>query len=109
MPASDEKSSGVAEAGAVGDSRGAEQRASGLRTPQPMEEMVAKSVTVDIVSQPLSREENGVNFDVKEDTGFFGQLIVSKGGIRWRPKNKQDHHFISWSDLDKAARDYPRR
>ncbi len=70
---------------------------------------MAKKVTVNIVSQPLSREENGVTFDVKESGAAFGELIVSKGGIRWRPRNKQDHHFISWKELDAVARDYDRR
>ena len=70
---------------------------------------MAKTVTVDLVSQPLSREENGVIFDVKEGDGAFGQLIVSNGGVRWRPKNSKDHHFLSWADLDKSARNYPRR
>jgi hypothetical protein len=68
-----------------------------------------KTVKVNITSHPLSREENGVSFDVKKGSAKFGQLIVSKGGIRWRPKSKWDHHFISWNDLDKVARDYPRR
>lgn len=71
--------------------------------------MSAKTVKVNITSHPLSREENGVAFDVKKGSGRFGQLVVSKGGVRWKPKNKQDHHFVSWTDLDKLARDYPRR
>jgi hypothetical protein len=50
-----------------------------------------------------------VSFDVKKGSERFGQLIVSKGGIRWKPKNKQDHHFVDWTELDKIARAYPRR
>jgi hypothetical protein len=69
--------------------------------------MSVKSVTVNITSHPLSREENGVTFKVKKGTARFGELVVSKGGIRWKPRNKQDHHFISWSDLDSEARQYP--
>jgi hypothetical protein len=71
--------------------------------------MSIKTVTVNITSHPLSREENGVSFDVKKGSERFGQLIVSKGGIRWKPKNKQDHHFVDWTELDKIARAYPRR
>lgn len=67
---------------------------------------MAKSVTVNITSHPLSREENGVVFVVKESKTKFGELVVSKGGIRWKPKNKQDHHFISWRDLDSESRRY---
>ena len=56
---------------------------------------MARVVTVDIRSHPLSREENGVVFDVSEDSARFGQLIVSKGGLRWKSRSKRDHHFIS--------------
>jgi hypothetical protein len=66
------------------------------------------TVTVNITSQPLSREENGVHFQVEKGGSRFGELIVSKGGIRWRQKNKQDHHFISWAELDKIAPAYDR-
>jgi hypothetical protein len=71
--------------------------------------MSVKTVTVNITSHPLSREENGVEFIVKRGSSKFGELVVSKGGIRWKPKNKQDHHFISWTDLDKEARKYPKK
>jgi hypothetical protein len=71
--------------------------------------MSVKSVTVNITSHPLSREENGVVFKVKKGTAAFGELVVSKGGVRWKPRSKQDHHFISWSDLDSIAPGYPRR
>lgn len=71
--------------------------------------MSVKTVTVNITSHPLSREENGVSFDVKKGSAKFGQLIVSKGDIRWKPKSKWDHHFIDWTELDRLARDYPRR
>ena len=69
--------------------------------------MAAKTVKVNITSHPLSREENGVSFDVKAGNARFGQLVVSKGGIRWKPRNKQDHHFIGWKDLDIEARKHP--
>jgi hypothetical protein len=68
--------------------------------------MAVKTVTVNITSHPLSREENGVVFKVKQGKAKFGELIVSKGGIRWKPKNKQEHHYISWPDLDAVAREY---
>jgi hypothetical protein len=69
--------------------------------------MAVKTVTVNITSHPLSREENGVTFKVKTGANRFGELIVSKGGIRWKPRNKQDHHFISWRELDTEARKHP--
>ncbi len=71
--------------------------------------MAAKTVNVFITSHPLSREENGVVFRVKNGSASFGELVVSKGGIRWKPKNKQDHHFASWKDVDSAMRSMPRK
>lgn len=71
--------------------------------------MAARTVNVYITSHPLSREENGVVFRVKTGPNRFGELIVSKGGIRWKPRNKQDHHFIRWGQLDSEARKYPIR
>ena len=35
--------------------------------------MSVKTVTVNITSHPLSREENGVSFDVKKGSAKFGQ------------------------------------
>jgi hypothetical protein len=69
--------------------------------------MAAKTVTVNITSHPLSREENGVTFKIKAGGNRFGELVVSKGGIRWKPRNKQDHHFIDWRALDTEARKHP--
>lgn len=71
--------------------------------------MSVKSVTVNITSHPLSREENGVVFKVKKGSAKFGELVVSKGGIRWKPKNKQDHHFMNWNEVDTEARKRPIR
>ena len=61
---------------------------------------MATKVSVAIQSHPLSREENGVTFEVKNDDGKLGELIVSKGGVRWKPKGKQDHYFASWKKFD---------
>jgi hypothetical protein len=48
----------------------------------------------------LSREEKGVCFVVKNGTAKVGELVASKGGIRWYPKNsKKGHHFINWEQL----------
>jgi hypothetical protein len=70
---------------------------------------MAKNVTVNITSHPLSREENGVVFVVLEGEAAFGELIVSKGGDSLETKNKQDHHFINWKELDSLAPQYPRK
>lgn len=71
--------------------------------------MAVKNVSVDLRGHPLSREENGVIFEVKNGRSKFGELIVSKGGVRWKPKNNWDHHHLSWKELDRIARDFPRR
>ena len=70
---------------------------------------MATDVSVNITSHPLSREENGVDFSISNNEGKFGELRVSKGGVRWKPKNKRDHHFVSWKDLDAIMRDLPIR
>ena len=70
---------------------------------------MAHDVAVDITSHPLSREENGVDFTVSGNGGKLGELRVSKGGLRWKPKGKHDHHFINWKDLDEFMRDRPKR
>jgi len=69
---------------------------------------MARAVTVNITAYPLSREEHGVVFNVTDGDSKFGELIVSKGG-RWKPKGKQDHHFIRWGDLDALAPNYPKK
>jgi hypothetical protein len=66
---------------------------------------MATDVSVNITSHPLSREENGVDFSISTSDGKFGELRVSKGGVRWKPKNKRDHHFISWKELDEYMRE----
>ena len=67
-------------------------------------------VKVELTNHELSREENGVRFEVIANSGDRrGQLIVSKGGLRWKPKGKQDHHKINWRQFDTVMKDYPRR
>ena len=70
---------------------------------------MAHKVAVEITKHPLSREENGVDFHVEGNDGKLGELKISKGGVRWKPKGKQDHHFISWKDLDQLMRDQPKK
>jgi hypothetical protein len=70
---------------------------------------MAQSVAVNITNHPLSREENGVEFSVLDGDGEFGELPVSKEGVRWKPRNKQDHHFARWKDMDGFMRGCLRR
>jgi hypothetical protein len=67
-------------------------------------------VSVSISSHPLRREETGVVFNVTSNDGTkFGELIVSKGGVRWRARKERDHHFLSWARLDEVMRQAPKR
>ena len=70
---------------------------------------MAHTVDVTLTGHTLSREETGVEFVVDSDSGRLGELVVSKGGLRWRPRNKHDHHFISWQELDELMRPRPKR
>lgn len=70
---------------------------------------MAHTVAIDISNHPLSREEKGVAFTVMEGDAKYGELIVSKGGLRWRPRSSRDHHLMTWKDLDAVMRDYPKR
>lgn len=71
--------------------------------------MAEKKISVNLYSELLSREESGVVFSVKDGGSKYGELIVSKGGIRWKPKGNRDHHHLSWRDLDRASREFPKR
>jgi hypothetical protein len=70
---------------------------------------MAAKVSVNITSHPLSREENGIDLEVDLDGSKFGELRISKGGVRWKPRNKQDHHFIGWRELDAFMKEQPKR
>lgn len=70
---------------------------------------MAHTVEVNIKNHPLSREEAGVDFTVEDGNGKFGELLVSKGGIRWKPKGVRDHHFVSWKDFDDFMRGRQKR
>jgi hypothetical protein len=63
--------------------------------------MAVKEVSVNLINHPLSREEAGVAFNVKSGTAKFGELVVSKGGIRWKSRGKRDHQFMSWETLNR--------
>ena len=66
---------------------------------------MAHSVEVNITGHPLSREENGIVFVVNDGEGKFGELTISKGGVRWRPRGKHQPHFMTWAAFDKSMRE----
>jgi hypothetical protein len=74
-----------------------------------MESEMAAKVKVSLVNHILSREESGVWFDVFSGKTRLGHLIVSKGGLRWRPKSKKGHHHVGWRRFELFMREQPRR
>lgn len=70
---------------------------------------MAKSGAVDLTTHELRREEKGVVLTVNEGDDRFGELVVSKGGLRWRASGEHDHHFMTWEDVDRTMRNYPKR
>jgi len=66
---------------------------------------MAHSVEVNITSHPLSREENGIVFVVADNAGRFGELTISKGGVRWRPRSKHQPHFMDCAEFDRSMRE----
>jgi hypothetical protein len=45
-----------------------------------------------------------MRFDIEGDEGAkIGTLLVSKGGIEWRPSKKQKRH-LSWEKFDQIIR-----
>ncbi|MDE2384736.1 MAG: hypothetical protein KGO53_08960 [Alphaproteobacteria bacterium] len=52
--------------------------------------------------QKLRTEKQGVSFIVRGSDGKAGELVVSKGGLRWFPKWKQKKNFkVSWAKLER--------
>lgn len=64
--------------------------------------MGRKTVRFELKSHPLSREENGVVFGVADaNDGKVGDLTVSQGGVRWRPRGQQHDYYLNWGAFDK--------
>ena len=54
-------------------------------------------------AKPKSRAEAAPTFDVRGDDGaLIGQLTVSIGGVRWRPRNLQSAYFADWASFDRV-------
>jgi len=70
---------------------------------------MAAEVFVNLTRHPLSREENGVVFHIDIDGARFGKLVVSKGGLRWKPRNKKDTHHAGWERFDNLMREQHKR
>jgi hypothetical protein len=66
---------------------------------------MAHSVEVNISNHPLSREEHGIVLVVTDGEGKFGELTISKGGVRRRPRSKHQPHFMTWAEFDRSMRE----
>jgi hypothetical protein len=54
------------------------------------------SVKFGLSEHALGREERAVVFEASDADGKLGELRVSRGGLRWYPKNSRYHHFMTW-------------
>lgn len=59
----------------------------------------------------VKNEQTAPRFEVRDSAGAkLGELIVSKGGVRWLPKgHEEDAHYISWKKFDKLMRTQKRK
>ncbi len=58
-------------------------------------------VVFGLANHVLSREENGLTFDVEGPSGKVGQLVVSKGGVRWYPRGTRKPNYATWKQFDR--------
>lgn len=60
-------------------------------------------VIMSVGKAEISRAETAPTFDVRGDDGaLIGQLTVSTGGVRWRPRNLQSAFFADWAAFDRV-------
>ena len=64
---------------------------------------MAHKVIFNVPRRELGRED--VEFVVERDGRRFGTLLVSKGGIEWRPTNKVYRRNLKWDRFDQLMRD----
>lgn len=46
---------------------------------------------------------------VKRNNGVLGHLLISKGAIEWRPRNKQILRKLNWDRFDTVMRENARK
>ena len=58
----------------------------------------------------ISRAETAPNFEVRADGGgpLIGELTVSVGGVRWRPRGLHSAHFLDWEAFGRLMEQQPR-
>jgi hypothetical protein len=51
----------------------------------------------------IGREEVAPSFEIRGDDGaLIGELTVSTGGVRWRPRHLQSAYFADWAAFDRV-------
>mgnify|MGYP000904871219 CR=1 FL=1 len=58
--------------------------------------MAKKSIKVNLGPLDVGRLEKGVAFEIFDGGEKFGELIVSTGQIRWKPKHKKYFDGKNW-------------
>jgi hypothetical protein len=62
--------------------------------------------TVKLTNMPeLELGSSDVRFEIEDGSAKIGTLLVSKGGIEWRPYKKQKRH-LPWEKFDQIIRDH---
>ena len=65
--------------------------------------MADHDVSFTLPERQLGRAD--IEFRIKRNGGAFGRLLVSEGAIEWVPSGKQSGIRISWTELDRFARE----
>lgn len=50
-----------------------------------------------------------IEFKVKKNGQMFGRLLVSKGAVVWRPRNKHRGRRLSWRRFEEIIGEHGRR
>lgn len=71
---------------------------------------MANEVFLSVGRVEVLNEQTAPRFEVYVDGAKLGELRVSKGGVRWIPRNHQeDGHHVGWEQFDDLMREQPRR
>lgn len=65
-------------------------------------------VNMSVGKAEIKREETAPTFEVREKGALIGELTVSVGGVRWRPRQAQSAHFLDWAVFGALMEKQPR-
>lgn len=55
----------------------------------------------DMGPHEVGKEQVGIKFDVKDESGQMGELTISKGGVRWAARNARSPKLMTWEEFAK--------